>query len=79
MDNPKQPASDSASVLLRGASPPEAGVTPWRDSTFTVRLPLARAATPARIPATDGRDRGDDTQPPRTRARRLGDPLCRCS
>jgi hypothetical protein len=54
MDNPKQPAPDSASVLLRGASPPEAGVTPWRDSTFTVRLPLARA-------------------------RRLGDPLCRCS
>ena len=26
-----------------------------------------------------GRDRGDDTQPPRTRARRLPDPRCRSS
>ncbi|HEU4898150.1 MAG TPA: hypothetical protein VFX88_11400 [Actinomycetota bacterium] len=52
---------------------------PWRGSTFTVRLPLACGREAGEDTGADGRDHGDDTQPPRTGARRLGDPLCRCS
>ena len=54
----------------------EATSAPRRGSTFIVRLPMARSGEDARAA---GRDRSDDTQPPRTRARRLPDPLCRSS
>ncbi|MGH3100326.1 MAG: sensor histidine kinase, partial [Thermoleophilia bacterium] len=54
----------------------EATSAPRRGSTFTVRLPMARSREGGE---DTGRDPGDDTQPPRTRARRLPDPLCRCS
>ena len=77
MDNPTQPASDSASVPLPGGL--AAGGR--GDALAGLDLHRAAAAGPDRDAGedtgTDGRDRGDDTQPPRTRARRLGDPLCR--
>ena len=56
----------------------EATSAPRRGSTFTVRLPMARSREGGED-AGAGRDRGDDTQPPGTRARRAADPLCRCS
>jgi PAS domain S-box-containing protein len=56
----------------------EATSAPRRGSTFTVRLPMARSRESGED-AGAGRDRDDDTQPPRTRARRLPNPLCRCS
>ncbi|HZB60285.1 MAG TPA: ATP-binding protein [Actinomycetota bacterium] len=56
----------------------EATSAPRRGSTFTVRLPMARGREGGED-AGAGRDRGDDTQPPGTRARRAADPLCRCS
>ena len=52
---------------------------PRRGSTFTVRLPMARSPEGGEDAGAGGRDRGDDTQPPGTRARRAADPLCRCS
>jgi PAS domain S-box-containing protein len=52
---------------------------PRRGSTFTVRLPMARSREGGEDAGAPGRDRGDDTQPPRTKARRLPDPLCRSS
>ena len=52
---------------------------PRRGSTFTVRLPMARSREGGEDAGAGGRDRGDDTQPPGTRARRAADPLCRCS
>jgi len=52
---------------------------PRRGSTFTVRLPMARSREGGGDAGAPGRDRGDDTQPPRTKARRLPDPLCRSS
>ena len=57
----------------------EATSAPRRGSTFTVRLPMARSREDGEDAGAAGRDRGDDTQPPRTRARRLPDPLCRSS
>ena len=50
-----------------------------RGSTFTVRPPTARSREGGEDAGAPGRDRGDDTQPPRTKARRLPDPLCRSS
>ena len=52
---------------------------PRRGSTFTVRPPMARSHEGGEDAGAPGRDRGDDTQPPRTKARRLPDPLCRSS
>jgi PAS domain S-box-containing protein len=57
----------------------EATSAPRRGSTFTVRLPMARSLEGGEDAGAGGRDRGDDTQPPGTRARRAADPLCRCS
>ena len=57
----------------------EATSAPRRGSTFTVRLPMARSREGGDDAGAGGRDRGDDTQPPKTRARRAADPLCRCS
>ena len=57
----------------------EATSAPRRGSTFTVRLPMARSPEGGEDAGAGGRDRGDDTQPPGTRARRAADPLCRCS
>jgi hypothetical protein len=57
----------------------EATSAPRRGSTFTVRLPMARGREGGEGPGAGGPDRGDDTQPPRRRAHRLPDPLCRCS
>lgn len=57
----------------------EATSAPRRGSTFTVRLPMARSREGGEDAGAGGRDRGDDTQPPGTRARRAADPLCRCS
>ncbi|HEV3013102.1 MAG TPA: ATP-binding protein [Actinomycetota bacterium] len=57
----------------------EATSAPRRGSTFTVRLPMARGREGGEDAGAGGRDRGDDTQPPGTRARRAADPLCRCS
>jgi PAS domain S-box-containing protein len=57
----------------------EATSAPRRGSTFTVRLPMARGREGGEDPGAGGPDRGDDTQPPRRRAHRLPDPLCRCS
>ena len=56
----------------------EATSAPRRGSTFTVRLPMARSREAGEDAGPAG-DHGDDTQPPRTRARRLPDPLCRSS
>ncbi|HSK36571.1 MAG TPA: ATP-binding protein, partial [Actinomycetota bacterium] len=56
----------------------EATSAPRRGSTFTVRLPMARGREGGEDPGAGGPDR-DDTQPPRPRAHRLPDPLCRCS
>jgi PAS domain S-box-containing protein len=57
----------------------EATSAPRRGSTFTVRLPMARSREAGEDTGADGRDRSDDTQPPRPRARRLPNPLSRCS
>jgi PAS domain S-box-containing protein len=54
----------------------EATSAPRRGSTFTVRLPMARSREAGEDAGADG---ADDTQPPRPRARRLPNPLSRCS
>ena len=65
---------DATPRPIRPASPSPGGLAAGGRGDALAGLDLHRAAA-----AGPGRDAGEDTQPPRTPARRLGDPLCRCS